>query len=164
MKYLFCSLISLFSSTFFAQDFIDDYIGEWSGYMMIANSNVPVDTVITKMTIAEEVKDSVWTWRTSYEGKFNVVKDYKLVKTANANEYLLDEGDGITLKLYRTDNQLTSIFYYTETLMFTMYSLIGDKLLFDIYISNSSLERKVNEEIGDYPLLATQKTVLTRVK
>lgn len=164
-RFAMCIMVSLMGVSYVnaQSNAMDKYVGEWSGYMVIAQGNTPMDTVPAAMSIAEVVKDSIWTWNTSYSGAYSVEKNYRLIKSNRPHEFILDEGDGITLMVYLTDQKLVSMFHYEDTHMYTAYELVSDELRFEIYITAYSKKRTVNGEIADYPLLSTQKSFFTRI-
>lgn len=158
------TIIGLFiaSSYGFTQGhFLDNYIGKWNGFMIISSNGVNQDTVKTSMEI-DSISNGVSIWKTCYGDKNEVVKEYILKEAEDANVFVLDEGDGIELMVYKSSNKLISMFHYEDTHMFTSYELIDNKILFDIYITAYSQKRIVNDSIADYPLISTQKSILIK--
>lgn len=132
--------IFLFICTFsFSQTkFPQDWVGQYSGSMIIGIPNKPNKTLDVDFEILEIVKDSIWSHKmTFYSEEYGtIIKDYRIVSKDknNQQEFILDEQNGIVMEL----RFLNDCFYGMYTVQDFTYSTTlrhqKDGLLWDLYV------------------------------
>jgi len=151
-------------STLSAQDYFPDKCaGKWEGQMVLFSKGEIVDSVNVKMDIERNADSLSWKWKTVYNSlKFNVTKDYKLIlEDTESNKYTMDENNGILLYSYVFDNKMYGSFFVNDLLLNSVYSLEGDKLIFEISSGKSIGES--GEGIVNYSVSNLQRSILSRV-
>lgn len=163
MKHLF-PIIGLFFFSVCLQaqiSFPEMCLGTWKGTMFIYSEGELKDSVASELIIDETEDPKVYTWKTVYHSPDkDIVKDYKfIIHDSIPNMYILDEGDGITLKEYRYGNKLFSVFEVQGNLLTSFYEFKDDELIFEI-ISGKTLDK--TEGVTNYPVLFWQRAVYRR--
>ncbi|MFY8037035.1 MAG: hypothetical protein ACOVMQ_07705 [Cyclobacteriaceae bacterium] len=143
--------------------FADRCVGTWKGMMHIYHLGKLRDSVEVKLTVAAEAVH-VWTWRMEYlSAKMPMVKDYKLrLKDVDKNLYVTDEGGGLELTDYLTENKLYSIFETQGIMLTSEYELRGDELIFEV--TSGKKETISHPEVSNYSTTSVQRVTLKRVK
>jgi len=131
---LFC-LIS-FSSI--SQEFPKDWLGSYKGDMLIANLGRPKDTIPVEYEMVTLEEDSVWSYKmTFYSEKYGtMVKDYKIVSSTkeDKNNYLLDENNGILMKLSLMDGTFYGMYEVMDmTFITTMRYTEDGNIYYDLF-------------------------------
>lgn len=96
------------------QDFPDGWEGIYSGKMILGNLNAPNDTVPVTFELLELEKDSVWTYKMTYNSTRygTIVKDYRIVakEKGNTRDYLFDEQNGIIMEMTYMNGSLYGMY------------------------------------------------------
>lgn len=135
-----CTVFIIFLSfTSFSQEFPYGWLGNYSGDMKV-NSGKVKNTVPVNLEIREKIKDSIWSYKMTYNSPNGVVvKDYQIVKKSDS-EFIMDEG-GIKIGMKYMDNTFFD-YYQLDSMYFTSTLRKSDSktLAFDIY--GGSLKEK----------------------
>ncbi len=119
MKLLLIILAVFFAVNSMAQKFPEDWIGSYSGDMILGYHNRPNDTIPVDLEIEEVEEDSTWTYRMTYHSdRFGeIVKNYLYVVKSKKDDthYILDEQNGIKM------NQT-----YMNGSFYGMYDVMGN--------------------------------------
>lgn len=152
MKFLSILLTILFAQTLNAQSFPDNWIGEYSGQMIIGSMSMQKDTVDVEFSLQEIEADSSWTYKMTYDSpKFGVVvKDYIIRKTGRfPSQFVLDEQDSILIDMTLIDNTFYSVFQIEETIYSSTMSLHDKDIYFDLFITSMENPRISRPTNGD---------------
>lgn len=159
--------VTTFSS--FAQDisFLEQFGGIWSGNLEMVGKRGQVKTIPMRMEINQK-KDSLWTWKTTYdEKKVPVIKDYD-VRMVNEAEgrYILDEHDGILINMNRMGSKLYCVFDVEGTILSCTYEVREGKLYYEI-VSGPSKPALVStlkdgNKVNSYSIGSLQRAVLEK--
>lgn len=155
----FFSYLSVPAQTLFP----DKCIGTWNGVMKIYAKGKLRDSVSIKFTVARK-NDTVWTWHTQYiSAKMPVSKAYTLrLKNKAANEFITDEGDGILLNEYVSENKMYSQFETQGFYLTSTYELVAEHVLvFEVTSATKSMAGGGTDVIN-YSVNNIQRVVLKR--
>ena len=145
-----------------AQSFPDKCLGIWQGTMKVYQNAQLIDTPEVTFKVAPVIKDSIWTWRTSYKSeKYGMIsKDYKLVtKNRKTGTYLLDEGQDIYLDAQVINESMYSTFEVEKSALHSKYEFKGEQLYFEVI---TSLKDSDTTYVKSYPVVNVQYVTLTR--
>ena len=127
--------LSAQSSTFPAS-----WLGEYSGNMILAFAERPNDTIPVIFEIKELEKDSIWTYKMTYNSaKYGViVKDYRIVAATKGNQsnYFLDELNGILMELTLMNNCFYGVYEVMGDLYTSTFRLKDDDFFFELFMSH----------------------------
>ena len=113
------------------------------------------------MSIVEAMKDSVWTWKTTYHGEPPIIKDYRMIHPdKSSNYFVLDEGEGLELRSYQSGNSMFSNFWVQGSLLTSRYHLDDETLIFEI--TSGSIRDTTANDIINYSVPIVQYSKLTR--
>lgn len=151
-KYFLPSLLVLsgflqFSPTAWSADFASLCTGHWQGTMHIWAGGALRDSVETELKVNPWGGEAdYWSWNLSYKSALNpVVKAYTLHKTkSQPEEYDLDEGDGVILKMFVYGNELVCCYKMDEVFFMCTYLLTGKNLVMSVY-SSANINEKSSE-------------------
>jgi hypothetical protein len=165
-------LLFVFKSLLFSQDsaFPKDWLGIYSGEMYwIKSSSEKADTVFLNFEFLESGKPNCWLYRMTYENqKFGkLVKDYALIKydSLPANEYLLNEKDGILIQMVKLGNSLYSNFsaagqYLTSVMRKEdneiFYEIIASKENYGLMTQNIAENKQDIFQVKSFPPYSSQ--------
>lgn len=144
MKFLSLLIAILFAQTLNAQSFPEDWIGEYSGQMIIGSMTMQKDTVDVQFSLQEIVPDSSWTYKMTYNSpKFGVVvKDYIIRKSGRfPSQFVLDEQDSILIDMTLMNNTFYSVFQIEKTIYSSTMSLHDKDIYFDLFITSAESPR-----------------------
>lgn len=165
MKLLLFITISLSSLFLRAQLFPEDWIGSYSGNMILGYVNQPADTIPIELEIKTLVEDSVWSHKMIYHSERfgEITKDYliRIVSKGNRKNYLLDEQNGIIMPRSLMDNCFYGTYEVDGMLYMNTLRYLDGKLIFDLYCSpKESVSRNNIEEEGDLFVVDSYKVTL----
>ncbi len=83
-----------------------------------------------------------------------------ILSDRNTNYYVLDEGDGLELRSYQSGNSMYSNFAVQGSLLTSRYTLLNDKLIFEI--TSGSIRDTTANDILNYAIPIVQYSELTR--
>lgn len=138
MKVLLTVLLALSVTTSFAQQFPDDWIGNYSGKMIIGNLRPKApDTVDVKFELATIEKDLSWSYKMTFiSTKFGtVVKDYKIVAdtSGNTKKFVLDENNGIKMNLSLMDGTFYGMYEVMGMMYISTIQYLDGDLYYDLF-------------------------------
>jgi hypothetical protein len=130
--------------------------------MRIYSKGVLKDSVMVRRTV-KPIDSLSWTWKTDYlSAQMPMTKDYILrAKDRTGIDYVVDEGEGITIATYLAGNRLTSIFETHGVLLTASEELTSDGMLFEVVSSKQTDPQDV--EVINYRVNAVQRALLKRV-
>lgn len=161
-KFISLIFLIIFSQYLFSQDtYLSQWIGYWEGDLYIYSKGEIKDTVPSILTITKTDNPDVFIWKTVYKAPDkDIVKDYKMIaQDSIPNMYILDEGDGIELEVYKFGNKLYSVFEVQGNLLTSLYELKDNKLIFEI-ISGTKIDE--TEGLTNYSVSFMQKVSYRR--
>lgn len=163
MRYFRLLFLSLFLSAFSygQENFAEQCLGNWEGILYIYQEGQLKDSVPVSLEVKPTEFQDTFKWKTTYHSEqFPVVKDYQL-RMVNTEEqaYIMDEGDGIELHMYRFDNKLFSLFETENIMLNSVYELRGDSLYFEV---GSGKQLPSGDRVTSYDLRFFQKVLYTR--
>ena len=132
------TLLFLFISAYgFAQEFPKDWIGSYSGKMILSFAQRANDTLDVDFIMQEKEKDSIWTYTMIYHSEKygEITKDY-LIRAKNRGEkksFELDEQNGIIMELTFMNNCFYGMYQVMGDIYSSTMKHTGDHLYFDLY-------------------------------
>lgn len=155
-----------------AQQFPNDWIGNWKGDLEIYNSMKTEPVMHAQMELEiKAVNDSTWNWNIQYiTGEKVDLRSYSLQSTENPQKWLIDEKNGIILNQTLIGKRLTSAFSLDKTQLISTYWMENETLHFEIIVSHLDPESYTGEgndnspKVGNHPVNSYQHTVLKRIK
>lgn len=131
--------------------------------MLIYQKGQLKDSVSVLLTVTQ-LDSSSWSWKTEYlSEKMPVTKDYILrCKDRIKNEYLTDEGDGITLNEYIFENKCYSVFETNGMILTSRYELITPDLL-SFEVTSSKPADMIGAELRNYDMTTLQTVRLIKL-
>jgi hypothetical protein len=141
--------------------FPDRCLGVWEGTMYIYGKGVLRDSVRVRRTI-RRIDTASWTWRTDYlSDRMPATKDYVLRRRdASGTEFVVDEGGGVEIPMYRTGDRLYSVFETSGILLTAAEELTPAGLLFEVVSARRS--GKPDAPVGTFQVGAVQRVLLQR--
>lgn len=130
------------SSAISAQSFPENWEGIYDGKMVIGSTERPNDSVAVVFELTTIEKDSSWTYRMTYNSeRFGAItKDYIIRRDGdNPSNYLLDELDGILIKMSWMNGCFYDVFEVMEQLYSTTMCMNNGTIRFDLYVSSHSM-------------------------
>lgn len=113
------------------------WTGSWTGTLenIPARPNAKPVQVELEIGPIPEAANACTPWKTTYieNGKVMQVKDYKLCRGTEANQWFMDEGNNIRLAMKLLGDTFVCPFKYDKTLLITITRLRGDTIEEDIY-------------------------------
>ena len=152
----------ILSKASFAQEFPADWLGSYSGKMLIANLGGSTDTIDADYEISTIEIDSVWSYKmTFYSNQYGtIIKDYRIVaKSKNNNEnYFLDENNGIVMELTFMDGTFYGMYEVLDMIFVTSmrYTKEGN-IYYDLFASPMS-NPTITATKGEESIKATSYT------
>lgn len=144
-----------------SQTFLNQWIGNWQGELLIHSINGSETTVDMGLEI-QSLTDSSWQWKITYKMDTVVdVRDYVLLKKANSPHYVIDENNGIELYLSPIKNGFYSSFSVGESELLILYELVNKKRMVFRTIA-SGLEKQTGPLDTDY-VVYTRKTFTSQI-
>ncbi|MCA0931366.1 hypothetical protein LCM02_02805 [Lutimonas saemankumensis] len=142
--------------------FPEKCLGVWEGMMYIFSQGSLRDSVKVKFTAAKTDIKGNFVWKTEYLSPTRpMVKDYKLVVDDPVKgRYLLDEGDGVKLRLYNINNKLYSLFKVNDIYLTSSTELFDDRLVFEV---TSGKEEGETQGVKNYSFSNVQRVELRRI-
>ncbi len=154
MRYSFF-LALLLSQISFGQEFPKDWMGSYTGEMILSFEQRPDDTLDVDFTLAEKEKDSLWSYSMVYysEKYGKITKDY-LIRTKSKGDkkhFELDEQNGIIMELTLMNNTLYGMYQVLGDIYSSTMQHNGDHLYFDLYAvpTNDPITSKLDSEDQD---------------
>ena len=130
----------LFLPTLFVSgqnEFPTGWVGSYSGDMMIANANVPVDTARVDFEFVELIEDSVWTYKMTFHSERygEIVKDYVIRANTSGDKqnFILDELNGIFMELTLLDGKLYGMYEVMGYMYTVSMRKLGDDLMYELF-------------------------------
>lgn len=153
------------SLNLFAQKFPKDWIGTYSGTMVIGSIERPNDSIFVAFDLHEIDKDSSWSYLMTFKSEKygEIVKDYVIRKKAHSTTFLLDEKDGILIDMSLFDHSFYSVFELGETMYISTLSRVSDGIYFDLFIvprTNPLISAPESEEEGNKIEVVSYKTTM----
>ncbi len=163
IKQSLCICLIVTSTTLIGQkEFPDLCIGEWEGMMMLYNSGELRDSVHVDFVVDQLANAAGYTWRKSYTSpKYNTVKDYKLLHDTLSSQFLLDEGDGLVLKVYSYGTSAYSMYQLEDVMFESSYQLVDDSTMIFEVAGGKVVDTTANE-IVNYSYDFVQRVVFKR--
>lgn len=128
---LFLSHISV------AQEFPTDWVGSYSGEMILSFEHRQNDTLDVDFIMEEKVEDSLWSYTMIYHSsKYGeITKDYLIRAKSKGNKksFELDEQNGIIMELTLMNNTLYGMYQVMGDIYSSTMRHNGDNLYFDLY-------------------------------
>lgn len=132
---LFLALI--LSHLSYGQEFPKDWIGSYTGEMILAFEQRPNDTLNVDFIMEEKEEDSLWSYTMIYHSaKYGeITKDYLIrAKTKGDKKHFeLDEQNGIIMELTLMNNTLYGMYQVMGDIYSSTMRHNGDNLYFDLY-------------------------------
>lgn len=141
MKQLLIFLLCSFSVN--GQQFPTNYLGKYSGTMLINSTNGISDSVVVQFEFLEQFPDSSWTYKMVFtSSKYGeITKDY-LLKSKSIKDtlnYLFDEQNGILMEMSFLNNCLYGMYEVEGNYFISTLRIIDSStLLYDLMISPTS--------------------------
>lgn len=139
-----------------SQNDINDWIGDYSGELILGFANRPNDTIPVKFEMHEIVKDSAWTYRMHYDSKVygKMTKDYviRAKKLGESKHFLLDELNGIIMEMTMMNNCLYGMYEVADNIFVSTIRGVDKNLLIDLIcapLKNPSVTSTEVSEEGD---------------
>jgi len=141
--------------------FPDRCQGIWEGTMYIYSKGQLRDSVPVRRTI-QRIDSVSWTWRTAYlSAKMPATKDYILrLGDPTTQEFIVDEGEGVVIPMYLTDNRLYSIFETSGIVLTASEELTPEGLYFEVVSARRS--GKTDAPLAPYQIGSVQKVLLKK--
>lgn len=143
MKYLLGLLLLLSTLPTVAQNFPEDWLGNYSGEMYLGNiASSETDTLPVTLEFLTEIEDSVWSYKMTYNSEqFGViVKDYKIraTKSGDTRKLLLDENNGIVMEMSLMDGTMYGMYEVLGTMFISTLKYEDGALYFDLFGASMS--------------------------
>ncbi len=139
------------------------WTGTWNGILtnLPAKAGAPVVGVKREIGGIPMADDSCTTWKTTYSENFvpRQVKDYRLCRGKGADDWFIDEGNGVRLSARWLDDVLVSTFTFDSTLLVATTRVRGDVL--EEEILTAELKPAVTG-VQSLPTRGLQRLSLTR--
>ncbi len=134
----FFSLLSSSIAQINSYDFPEDWIGEYTGTMLMYYPTASrVDTSDVFFELKELVSDSLWTYTMSYDSQKygQSTKDYLIVKPSEDHQqlYHLDEKDGIIIEMRLMANTFYSNFSVMGSYLSSRMERVEGGIAFEIF-------------------------------
>ncbi|VTS00762.1 hypothetical protein [Tuwongella immobilis] len=108
------------------------WIGTWAGVLEIHDTDKVKLNVPMQLEIAPIPAESAWSWKLTYGmGEKKQVRDYRLKRTADG-ELVIDEQNGILLRVDRFGPQLITEFEIAGSCIQTRYRLTDAGIRFEL--------------------------------
>lgn len=135
-----------------AQTFPENWVGSYSGDMILGYTDRPSDTIHTDLEIKPLIDDSVWTYKMTFKSKRygEIVKDY-VIRIADKNDpkkFILDELNSIQIPMNLMDNCFYTNYEVDGMLYMSSLRLFEDQLIYDLYCSTKEGKRTDRIEEG----------------
>jgi len=142
--------------------FPEKSLGVWEGVMKMYTLGTLRNSVKVRFTAAKTGTIGSYIWKTEYlSAKKTMVKDYKLVvDDISKGHYVLDEGDGVKLRVYNVENKIYSLFKVDDIYLTSSTELVGDQLIFEV---TSGKEIDEIQGIKNYAFTYVQRVVMHKV-
>lgn len=129
-------LVLLLAANLLPSQSTPNFSGVWRGTLVNEprRANAPVVDVTLEMGPMPVSDNTCTTWKTTYSeaGAVRQVKDYKLCRGAGADDWYVDEGDGVKLTARWLGDVLVSPFRVDNLLLVVHTRLTGDMLVEEI--------------------------------
>lgn len=142
-----------------------DWIGDYTGKMVLGYLDRPADTIDVELEIKEVIPDSVWTHKMVYHSsKFgDITKDYliRIVRKGDMQRFVLDEQNGIVMPL----SYLGDCFYGTYDVMEMKYinsmRKMDNTIIFDLFAGHEkSKKTDVIQEDGQEDFVVDSYSIM----
>lgn len=175
-KYMFFIILYLFISSagdnLKAQsvlNFPDGWIDRWTGTLYIYGEN-RIKEVYMELNIQPAEDTGHWKWTIIYgKGEFSQTRAYELILVDSAKgKYKMDEKNSIFLDVTYKNNSFFSTFEVEKNLITAVYSLIDNKIIFEIISSDMKAPLVTGQEGEDistvisYPVTVVQRAELMK--
>ncbi|WP_430446740.1 hypothetical protein [Sphingorhabdus contaminans] len=141
------------------------WTGIWEGNLQ----NFPVRAAAPVVSVRREI--GAWPQKDGECAAFRTIyseggvekgrKDYKLCRTADANDYVVDEGGGVTLKARMLDDTLVSTFKYGSILLVSVIRVRGKEMTEEIF---TAADQPANDAVVTMDTRSMQRLTLRRVR
>ncbi len=120
--------------------FPKDWVGEYTGTLLIESLGKPNKEVPMGLVIQPTEKDSIYIWQLIYgENKIKGLRDYRLIiKEPENGIYAIDEQNSIVLDAYLLGNQLSTRFSVGKAVLSATYQKSNEGIFFEILQGDSS--------------------------
>lgn len=158
-------LTLLFAFGLKAQDsFPKDWIGDYSGKMILGYLDRTADTIDVELEIKEVIADSVWTHKMIYHSpKFgDITKDYliRIVRKDDKQRFVLDEQNGIVMPLTFLGDCFYGTYDVQEMKYINSMRKKDNTIIFDLFAGNEkSKKTDVIHEEGDEDFVVDSYTI-----
>jgi hypothetical protein len=169
--FLFTSLffLSTFTKGASLSDFPDGWLGKWTGKLLIYGEGEPKE-VYMELNIKDADEVNHWKWTIIYgKGEFGQTRAYELILIDSAKgKFKMDEKNSILLDMTYRNNSFFSTFEVEKNLVTAVYTLIDNKIIFEIISSdmkNPLVTGNEGEEVStvfSYPVTVVQKAELNK--
>lgn len=146
------------------QSFPERCEGDWTGMMAMSSKGELRDSLQVNFTVEKYASQDVWTWRKEYiSEKYPVVKDYNVRLSDTDGVFILDEGDGLTLRIDTYGNKAHSIYTLDGVVYTSNYELLSDgRLVFEVL--GGSVSDTTANAIVNYSVDFVQRVEFERVE
>lgn len=155
MKHLLVSIGLLIGFVGYGQksSFPTNWIGEYTGDMILAFADRPNDTIPVVFEISELETDSIWTYKMTYNSvKYgHIVKDYRIVAASKGTQsnYLLDELNGILMELTLMNDCFYGVYEVMGDLYTTTFRLKDDAFFFELFMAHTENPKVTSTEADE---------------
>lgn len=136
MKYLLIAF-SLIWTVGFAQEFPKDWVGNYSGEMILSFAQRADDTLKVDFIMQEKEEDSLWTYTMIYHSEKygEITKDYliRAKRKGEKKDFELDEQNGIIMELTFMNNCFYGMYQVMGDIYSSTLKHFGDHIYFDLY-------------------------------
>lgn len=151
MKILFAlALLPFFS---ISQPSVSDWIGNYSGDLILGFANRPNDTIPVKFELQEIEKDSAWTYRMHYDSKVygKMTKDYviRAKQIGETKHYLLDELNGIVMEMTMMNNCLYGMYEVSDNIFVSTIRSTENKLQIELICAPAKSALITSAEVSE---------------
>lgn len=163
MKSLSLIFAILMSFSGLSQSFPSDWMGKYSGDMLIGNINRDTDTISVLFEMNNLIEDSVWTYKMTFNSEQwgTVVKDYKIAvtKIGDNKRFVLDENNGIVMELTFMDGTFYGMYEVMGVMYISTMKYDEGELYFDLFGAPTNTPTVTSAGEGDEKVEATSYRV-----
>ena len=150
-------------------DFPGGWLGKWTGKLLIYGEGEPKE-VYMELNIKDAEDANHWKWTIIYgRGEFGQTRAYELILVDSVKgKFKMDEKNSIILDMTYRNNSFFSTFEVEKNLVTAIYTLIDNKIIFEIISSdmkNPLVTGNEGEEVStvfSYPVTVVQKAELNK--
>jgi len=172
MKKILIIIALLFSTTCFAQNIPNNFLGSWYGVLEIKNPKRKGYTV--NMELHLQKTDTVDNWRYTIvydNGERRDERKYNLIKSDSLpGLYIVDENNGIILYEVEIGNRMFQRFEVMDNVIYGITTYEKNKITWELVTDNNKLSLVSGKGDEEIPFVTTylavnyQRAVLTKKK